>query len=110
MKAVNRIKELRQLKQWRQEDLAEKLNAKKNTISRYENGKLGLESKTICALCGIFGVTADYLLCLSDIPNPIISEEDAALLKAYHAADERSRAAIDALLAPLPAVDKEKAI
>ena len=107
---MNRIKELRQTRGWRQEDLAAQINVGKGTVSKYEKESLGLDSKTVCALCRIFGVTADYLLCLSDIPNSIISEEDAALLRAYHAADERSRAAIDALLAPLPAVDKEKAI
>ena len=95
---MNRIAELRKQKRWRQEDLAEKLHAKKNTISRYENEKLGINAETINALCDIFGVTADYLLCRSNTPSTTLSDEDAALLRAYHAASLRDRGLVDQIL------------
>lgn len=95
---MNRIKELRLLNGWRQDDLAERMHTKKNTISRYETGERNIDADTINALCDIFGCTADYLLCRSEIPNPVISETDAALLRAYHAASLRDRGLIDQIL------------
>ena len=95
---MNRIKELRLQRNWRQEDLAQKMNTKRQTVARYETEKLGIDANTICALCEIFGCTADYLLCRSDNPRPLISDEDAALLRAYHAASLRDRELIDHIL------------
>jgi len=95
---MNRIKELRLLQGWRQDDLAERMHTKKNTISRYETGERNIDADTINALCDIFGCTADYLLCRSDNPCPEISDDDAALLRAYHAASLRDRGLIDQIL------------
>lgn len=95
---MNRIRELRQQRNWRQEDLAQKMNTKRQTVARYETEKLGIDANTICALCDIFGCTADYLLCRSDNPRPVISDGDAAVLRAYHAASLRDRGLIDQIL------------
>ena len=95
---MNRIKELRLQRNWRQEDLAQKMNTKRQTVARYETEKLGIDANTICALCEIFGCTSDYLLCRSDNPRPLISDEDAAVLRAYHAAPLRDRELIDHIL------------
>lgn len=95
---MNRIRELRQQRNWRQEDLAQKMNTKRQTVARYETEKLGIDANTICALCDIFGCTADYLLCRSDNPRPVISDDDAAILRAYHAASLRDRGLIDQIL------------
>lgn len=95
---MNRIRELRLLKGWRQEDLAERMHTKKNSISRYEKEQRGIDADTICQLCDIFGCTADYLLCRSSTPNPAVTEQDAALLRAYHAASLRDRGLIDQIL------------
>ena len=107
---MNRIKELRQLNKWRQEDLAARLNVGKGTISRYENEQLGLDVDTIHALCDLFGCTADYLLCRSSSPSRSISKQDAALIEAYHAADDNIRKAIDALLFPAVEPEGESAV
>lgn len=84
---MNRIKELRLKKEWRQEDLAIRMNTKQQTVARYETEKLGIDAKTICLLCDIFDCTADYLLCRSDTPTPAptISAEDAHLIRLFHA-------------------------
>ena len=95
---MNRIKELRQAKNWRQEDLAARLNSKRQTVGHYETGERGLDVETILKLCDIFGCTADYLLGRSDNPKTLISDEDAALLRAYHAASLRDRGLIDQIL------------
>jgi len=95
---MNRIRELRALNKWRQEDLAERLNTVKSVVSRYETEQLGIDADTINALCDIFGVSADYLLCRSVAPNATLSDEDAALLRAYHAASLRDRGLVDQIL------------
>lgn len=95
---MNRIRELRLENGWRQEDLALRLNTKYQSVGRYERGDRDIGIDTICALCDIFGVTADYLLGRSDSRLPAVSEADAALLRAYHAATLRDRALVDQIL------------
>lgn len=95
---MNRIREQREKKGWRQEDLAAVMNTGRQTIGHYETGARGIDAETICRLCEIFGCTADYLLCRSDNPRPLISDEDVAVLRAYHAASLRDRELIDHIL------------
>ena len=95
---MNRIRELRLQNGWRQTDLAVRLNTTQQTVAKYETEKLGIDAGTICALCEIFGVTSDYLLCRSDNPRPLISDNDAAILRAYHAASLRDRGLVDQIL------------
>lgn len=97
---MNRIRELRTQRDWLQKELASRMKVSVVTISRYELGQRQLEPDAICRLCDIFEVTADYLLGRSDSPNPSVSDSDAALISAYHAADDNIRKAIDALLFP----------
>jgi Predicted transcriptional regulators len=97
---MNRIRQLRQEKGWRQEDLAEQLNTKRQTVGNYETGERGIDMETICRICDIFGCTADYLLGRSSSPAPVISDEDAALLQAFHVAPPSVAAAIITLLQP----------
>ena len=82
---MNRIKELRLERGWLQADLGKKLNAGKNTISRYENGERGLDVETILKLCEVFGVTADYLLGRSEVESFDLSLDEAELLRGYRA-------------------------
>ena len=95
---MNRIRELREERGWRGQDLADQLHVKKNTVSRYEREDRQLDPPTICALCDIFGCTADYLLGRSDSRFPTMTGKQARLLDAYDAADERDQAYIDHLL------------
>lgn len=95
---MNRIRELREARGLKQSDLGKIMNCSGMTISRYELGQHEIDSATINRLCEIFDVTADYLLCRSSNPKPLISDEDASLIAAYHAADDNIRKAIDALL------------
>lgn len=100
---MNKLKQLRTEKGWQQRQLASMLHVNANTVSRYETEQLSLDAKTINQLCDIFGCTADYLLCRSDSPTPAISDEDAALLRAYHAADEHTKALVRLALEPFSA-------
>ncbi len=105
---MNRIRELRQARGWYQTDLAEKLKTAPNTISRYETGQRQLDPETICMLCDLFGCTSDYLLGRSFSPAPVISDADAELLQIYHELPLEIRRAVDGLMAPYKAEQKEK--
>lgn len=62
----NRVKELRTERNLRQTELAEKVNTTQQTISRIENGENTLPADTLIALANFFGVSIDYILCLTD--------------------------------------------
>lgn len=98
--SVNRIRELRQQRGMKQTDLARQLNVTRVSVSRYETGDRSLDAPTICALCDIFGCTADYLLGRSILPAAELTEEEAAILLAWRVAPDNIRAGIRALLAP----------
>lgn len=97
---MNRLRELRLEKGIKQEDLAGRLKVRRQTVSRYETGNLDLDTDTIAIICGIFECTADYLLGLSSQRTMQISDEDAALVAAYRAADDDARAIVDLALKP----------
>lgn len=96
---MNRIRQLRLEKGWRQEDLAIRLNTKRQTVARYETEKLGIDAGTICALCDIFGCSADYLLGRAALPSSGLSPEEEDLLLAWRAADDHDRAIVSLALA-----------
>ena len=49
-----------------QKQLGEKLSLSQDTVSLWENGKSLPNAEQIVSLCELFGVSADYLLALSD--------------------------------------------
>ena len=104
---MNRIKEMRQARGWLQRDLERLLNLGHGNISKYEKEERSLTPDLICRLCDLFGCTADFLLCRSSSPAAAVSDEDAALLAAYHAADQNIQNAIDALLQPWLEIESE---
>lgn len=106
---MNRIRELREANGWTQTQLGKRIGVAKTTITGYEREDRQPTPATICALCDLFGCTADYLLGRSVSPLPVISPEDAAVLEAYHALPLEIRKAVDGLLEPYRAgVAEEK--
>ena len=97
---VNRIRDLRQARGMTQPDLARILNCTAMTVSRYEREDRVIDAPTICALCDIFGCTADYLLGRSILPAAELTEEEAAILLAWRDASPQIREAISVLLRP----------
>lgn len=96
---MNRLKELRQASEIKQDTLAAALHVSRQAISTYETETRQMDAETIRRVCQIFGCTADYLLGISSRRSPGISEEDARLLAAYHAASDRDRGLVDGILA-----------
>lgn len=107
---MNRLRELRQKRGWRQEDLAQLLNARQQTVGRYETEERSLDVETIHKLCDIFGVTADYLLGRSEMPSPEISAEEWAVVAALRLADERTRQLVALALEPWTEKKEETAV
>ena len=105
---MNRIKDLRRANGWTQQDLAVRMNTAKSVISRYETEQLGLDAVLIGRFCDLFGCTSDYLLGRSDAPLPAVSDDDARVLAAYHAASLRDRALVDQILAAYMPEDQRK--
>ena len=106
---MNRVKELRTEAGMKQMELAKALSTTQQTISKYESEVLKLDPETIYVLCRIFRCTSDYLLGLSTQRTAQISDADAALVSAYHAAPESVREGIDALLRPYGEENKKTA-
>lgn len=72
---AERILKLRQQQGWTQQELAEKAELERKSILRYENGQNAPNGRALIALASVFGVTADYLLGISDDPYPIAASD-----------------------------------
>lgn len=62
MNLAEKIMELRKKCGWSQEELAEKLDISRQSVSKWESGASVPEIEKILLLSGLFGVSTDYLL------------------------------------------------
>ena len=67
-----RLKDLRNKRKLSQNDIADILNVKSNTISQYENGRREPDFSSLCRIADYFGVTTDYLLGIEDTPDIVL--------------------------------------
>lgn len=72
MSVGDRIKSLREKKQWSQLFLSEKLGIHNSVLSRIEAGKRPIEDELLAKISDIFDVSVDYLLGRTDHPKGII--------------------------------------
>lgn len=61
---------LRREKNINQRRAAAELGISQALLSHYENGAREPGLNFVCRACDYYGVTADYLLCRSEVPNP----------------------------------------
>lgn len=66
---------LRKAKNLTQEELAEKLNVSRQSVSKWESGQAVPELDKIVALSAVFDVTTDYLLKSSEIDDLSVKTE-----------------------------------
>lgn len=82
-----RLKELRQARKLYQKDVASHLGIDRTTYVKYENGSSEPPLATLIELTRYYDVSMDYMVELSDIPNPYesisISDSENALLGSY---------------------------
>lgn len=69
-----RIAEQRKLLGLSQEELAAKLNISQKSISKYERGDRRPSYEVLVAMASLFGVSVDYLLGNSSVPDKVSSE------------------------------------
>ena len=59
---AEKVMTLRKKKGWSQEELAEKLNISRQSVSKWESGASIPDIDKIILISGLFGVSTDYLL------------------------------------------------
>lgn len=90
-----KIREARKSKGLTQKQLADKIGAKHNSVSDWENNKNKPDPDTIEILCGVLGITPNYLL-------KTISEEFSSfeknIIKKYRALDSEGQEHVNTVL------------
>lgn len=81
MKLSEKIWRLRESQHLSQEELAEKLEVTRQTVSNWENDKAILDAEKLAKLCAIFGVSADDMLNGDGIPQPIAQRQETSTAK-----------------------------
>lgn len=82
---AEKIMNLRKKSGWSQEELAEKLNISRQSVSKWESGASIPDIDKIILLSGLFEVSTDYLL-----KDEIEEEEYAEVKEVYAAPEQRS--------------------
>ena len=79
MPLKDKLKLMRTKYGYSQDKVADLINVGRRTISDYERGISSPDPETIAKLAKLYDVSSDYLLDLSDNPNPV--EEDIGSFK-----------------------------
>ena len=95
-----KLKEILEERDIPQKAFAADLGMATSTLNNYAMERRQPDFDTLAQICDALGVTADYLLGRSSNPAPAISDEDAALLRAFYVAPPSVVAGILALLQP----------
>lgn len=84
LKLGEKIKRLRESRDWSQAELARRAGVTKSAISTYELGMRTPSADVVCAFAKAFGVSADYLLGIAErraVEIEGLSERDEALVR-----------------------------
>lgn len=106
---AQRLHDLRRRKGWSQPETGKLIGTSGAIIGRYERGEMTPSIEVAKKLAEAFGVTLDYLVAETDLPNVL---EDQAMLKRLQALDalapeerERIVSVVDSLLRDAKARD-----
>lgn len=69
MNYAQRIKDIREDRDYTQKEIAEVLKTERSYYNKYENGKHPLPIDHLITLCKFYNLSADYLLGLTDTPR-----------------------------------------
>jgi len=90
-----KLKELRQLKGLKQNELAIELNIPKSTYNYWENGKIEIDFKNLFKLADYFNVSIDYLLGHDYITKlASLTDDENELIEKYRKCNEKNKALI----------------
>ena len=62
MDVIERLRTIRLVRRYSQEDIAEVLETTQQQYSKYENGKNEIPVRHIITLCKFYGISSDWLL------------------------------------------------
>ena len=90
---------LRREKNISQRTAAAELGISQALLSHYENGVREPGLNFVCKACDYYGVSADYLLCRSEVPDPLASLKSTGneLLNGLQTLMEQTRLCINQL-------------
>ena len=74
MNISDKIQILRHDKEWSQDELAEKLNVSRQSVSKWESGKALPDSEKVLAMAKLFDVSTDFLL--KDEQEPVFVDDE----------------------------------
>jgi transcriptional regulator with XRE-family HTH domain len=77
----DRLREIRELRQYSQRELAVRCGMGEKQIFRYENGENDPTADTLAKIAKELSVTTDYLLGLTDDPDGSFKEEDLSAME-----------------------------
>lgn len=88
---IARLRALRERRGWSQRELARRCEIGESAIGKYESGLSDPSSSILKRIAGVLGVSADYLLGLTDDPNghlgdDQLNDEEQAMVDAYRRA------------------------
>lgn len=114
----NRIRELREERGMNQDALAGLVGVSQQKISKVERNTESLGIDLLIEISDYFGVTTDYLLCLSDEKRGTAQDgrvrrkmdEHAALIAAYEALNEENRRMARKMMAVMKRLQDEEAV
>lgn len=95
-----KLKELRQIKNLTQKQVADFLKCNQTAVGKYERGELEPSISNICKLADFFGCTTDYLLGREDdfgvvtgnaSNAPALTQEETQLLKDFRLLNDISK-------------------
>ena len=72
---TTRIRALREDRDWTQQTVADLLHINRRTYSAYENSVNAIPLDILIALARIYHTSTDYLLGLTDVPEPYPSKK-----------------------------------
>ena len=98
MEITQRLKNIRQDHDLTQKEIPDYLKIDIKTYNRIENNKGQLTMQHIVDLAAYYKVTTDYLLGVTDNPDPMHQINKEQLYKAFAKASENEKKAIVALL------------
>ncbi len=95
-----RLKDIREDRDIGQKEIASVLETTQSAVSDFEAGKNMMRMDKYIKLAKYYNLSLDYLTGITDTPKPLweeISEEDIALIRAFHK-NKKHREAVKKLL------------
>ena len=96
-----RLKSLREMRGWSQEDVAKRIGVGRTTYLKYETGE-NRPVRKLNELARLFGVSYDYLLDNENASAGTLSEDETRLIYDYRLLDDESKRLVQGIMKRFP--------